>query len=357
MITFFVPSIRPVPTGGNIFNQEIITYLMKTGGLESDLDVVESDRIRLPTAASPDETMRVAVVDSLVARATGSAVTQKAREAFSSMVMIVHYLHLLNPAHNGSGNVQSEREMLKAYDGFVTTSQYSRKALVSHGVPPESVAVLRPGLRDIFRGPLKGISHSPPIRILTVSNVVPGKGLMGLVDVLQAMESLPWRWDVVGTGSLDEDHAARFRNRLSESPLSFRVHLHGSLSDRELLQIYDNSHLFVLPSRFESCSMVLMEAMARGLPAVAFEVGGIPETVMGSQGVWLIPSGDWDAFGEALRELVNHRSRRVTVGREGWKTSKDFPSWNSAGREFYEAIMLRQAQHDRDSWRIDDNHR
>ncbi|MFQ6615640.1 MAG: glycosyltransferase family 4 protein [Fidelibacterota bacterium] len=339
MLTFFVPSVRPVPTGGNIFNQEVITYLSRKVPGDIDVRVIDRgdrDRIPVETLSGQDP---VAVVDSLVARYLGSSRMLRARKAFSKMGMVVHYLRLLNPASGGSKQIQTEREILQAFDGFITTSRFSRSVLISHGVNPGDVTVIRPGLHHRFRSPPKAHSKSPSLRLLTVSNFLPGKGLIRLMGVLEEMGDLPWRWDVAGSEILDGEYSKRFRNRVDESSVSSRVHLLGSLSPVQLVEVYDGSDIFVLPSEFESCSMVLMEAMARGLPAVAFDEGGIPETVMGSEGVWLIPPGDWASFGQAIGELVKNRSRRAAMGKQAWETSKRFSSWETTGREFHSWVL------------------
>lgn len=338
MINFFVPSIHHLPTGGNIFNREVINYLSGKARIDVEVKLVDSGEADIAITGTRPGVNSVAVVDSLVARYAHGAVIFSAREIFSRIVIVVHYLHLLDPAHRGSDEIQLERKILEAGDGFVTTSRFSRAALISHGVLPGSVTVVRPGLHERFRGLPKVKALGDTIRLLTVSNFLPGKGMIRLVGILDEMRDKKWTWDVVGWDVLDDGYSTRFKNRLKTSSISSRVRVHGALSRSQLVDVYDRCDLFLLPSRFESCGMVLMEAMARGIPGVAFKVGGIPETVMGSGGVLLIPAGNWRGFGQAVRELVEDRSRRVGMGRMGWETSKRFPSWEAAGQEFMRCL-------------------
>lgn len=339
MLTFFVPPIHRVPTGGNVFNRRVMEALSNKDAMKGVVSVVEGFPGEVAPRPVDSGGNSVALVDSLVARTAGRSTVLKARRLFPKLIMIVHYLNLLNPDRRGSRDVQREREILKDYDGFITTSRYSREALIAHGVTPALVRVVTPGLNGIFRSRPRIDSRSRPVRILTVSNLLAGKGLVGFLRVLEETGDLSWEWDIVGTDSLDAAYARRFRRRLDESSVLSRVRLNGSLSGRKLVDIYDRSDLFVLPSRFESCSLVLMEAMARGLPVMAFEVGGIPETVQGSGGARLIPPGNWRRFGDAVRKLVEDASERAAMGTEGRETSRTFPSWDTTGREFRKKVL------------------
>jgi glycosyltransferase involved in cell wall biosynthesis len=79
-----------------------------------------------------------------------------------------------------------------------------------------------------------------------------------------------------------------------------------------LLQALD---LFVLSSRVEGMPLVLLEAMAAGLPIVATAVGGVPETV--DDVARLVPPGDEHALRAAIQELGQNRHGGVELGRRG----------------------------------------
>jgi glycosyltransferase involved in cell wall biosynthesis len=83
----------------------------------------------------------------------------------------------------------------------------------------------------------------------------------------------------------------------------------------------------VLPSRYENFPVVLLEAMACGVPVVATRVGGIPELVTDGVEGLLVPAGDAPALREALAAIVRDgarasgmgaRARRRIEGRYTW---------------------------------------
>jgi glycosyltransferase involved in cell wall biosynthesis len=118
---------------------------------------------------------------------------------------------------------------------------------------------------------------------------------------------------------------------LTEAPDQHTVRFVGALGGRALDEAYANADLFVLPSRAETYGMVVTEALARGLPVVAADVGGVPEALGAAPGGGipgrLIPPDDRDALAAALRDWLTDgelrerwrahaRARRETL--TGW---------------------------------------
>jgi glycosyltransferase involved in cell wall biosynthesis len=74
----------------------------------------------------------------------------------------------------------------------------------------------------------------------------------------------------------------------------------------------------VVPSTYEGMPLVILEAMAAGLPVVASRVSGIPEVVVDGETGWLVPPEDPEALGAALRELLadeDEARRRGAAGK------------------------------------------
>jgi glycosyltransferase involved in cell wall biosynthesis len=78
----------------------------------------------------------------------------------------------------------------------------------------------------------------------------------------------------------------------------------------------------VLTSDSESLSNVILEAMAAGVPVVAYQVGGNAELVNEERGV-LVPAGDEEGFAAAVERLLASHSMRLQLGRNGRKFAQE----------------------------------
>jgi glycosyltransferase involved in cell wall biosynthesis len=81
----------------------------------------------------------------------------------------------------------------------------------------------------------------------------------------------------------------------------------------DLARHFRASDLYVHPARAETQGLSLMEALATGLPAVASNVGGIPEVVRNGETGILVPPSDAHALAAAILELLNDPNRRHTM--------------------------------------------
>lgn len=88
------------------------------------------------------------------------------------------------------------------------------------------------------------------------------------------------------------------------------------LTKDELRALYHSVDAFVFPSRADTLPLVILEAMASGLPVVASNVGGIPFEITSTEGV-LVPPADPAALAEALDAMCRDRDTRLRMGAAG----------------------------------------
>ena len=81
--------------------------------------------------------------------------------------------------------------------------------------------------------------------------------------------------------------------------------------------VFERAEVVVVPSLGEGFGMVALEAMERGRPVIASAVGGLPEIVDDGVTGLLVPPGDADALGAAIRELAGDRARAAAMGAVG----------------------------------------
>jgi glycosyltransferase involved in cell wall biosynthesis len=112
--------------------------------------------------------------------------------------------------------------------------------------------------------------------------------------------------------------------------LPFAVH-RGFLGRGELADLYADADLFVFPSPTETCGLVVLEAMASGLPVIASDRGGVLENLRHGINGLVVPAGDPGAFaagtvelarGSAQRDALAQAARAFAVARD-WERELD----------------------------------
>ena len=340
-VTVLVPDIHDRPTGGNIYNRRIITEVRRHDPVE-----VVPWRPEAEGQPSIDAADDVAlVVDSLLVRRVAPLRTLRRAHPTATLVLLAHYLHCIDPNERDAPAADTERAVLPLFDGVVTTSGYVRDALVEEGVPDDRVSVVPPGLDDAYRAPVPERPVRGAPRLLTVANLLPGKGLRVLVQGLNTLADVDWTWTLVGDDALNPGFANALRADLRDSVIADRVTCTGAVPPDELRVQYDTSDVFVLPSQFETCSMATREAMARGLPIVAHEVGGLPHNLGDAAASGAAPAGHLvppdqpGGLADALRTLLTDATARAQMGSAARERSRVFPTWAEAGGRFRAAVQ------------------
>jgi glycosyltransferase involved in cell wall biosynthesis len=90
-----------------------------------------------------------------------------------------------------------------------------------------------------------------------------------------------------------------------------------------VLALMDRAKLFVFPSFGEGMPRVLLEALARGLPVVISDVGGVSGLIEHGRNGWLVPPGDPEALSSAIRNGAADPSTWERVSEAGLETARE----------------------------------
>lgn len=125
----------------------------------------------------------------------------------------------------------------------------------------------------------------------------------GIPHLLQALAQLPrrdWHLDLVGDGPARTE----YETLAATLGLRTQVTFHGYQAKLRVAELMRASHLFVLPSVVETFGVVLIEALASGLPVVATQTAGPSELISAEVGM-LVPPGDVDALATAINTMLD----------------------------------------------------
>jgi glycosyltransferase involved in cell wall biosynthesis len=191
-------------------------------------------------------------------------------------------------------------------DRVLPVSECLRSALTSLGMRARFEVVPNTIDTSLFFPPSVPRSRTGVRRLLFVGGLEPRKGLATLIEALARLGDRPWDWrlDVVGDGPC----AAAYAAMAGDAGIGDRVRFLGPQPRSEVARLMRDSDVFVLPSRFETQGVVLLEAMASGLAIVSTTAGAIPEVVHPEDGM-LVEPDDPDRLAAALTVVLGGAER------------------------------------------------
>jgi glycosyltransferase involved in cell wall biosynthesis len=184
--------------------------------------------------------------------------------------------------------------------------------LIANGLEPEWLRLRR-----------KAPGRGREINFLYVGRLAPEKGPLLLAEGFSrvAAELPSARLQIVGDGPLRE----AVRQTALRDGWGDRLSLPGRMDRDQTRRRLQSADVFVLPSRFESMSYTLLEAMACGLPSIATDVGGNRDLVADGITGLLIPPKDAKALGDAMRRLAKSGALRSRMGESARLRAREFP--------------------------------
>jgi glycosyltransferase involved in cell wall biosynthesis len=221
----------------------------------------------------------------------------------------------------------------------VAISNYNRDVIVDEcgETGSEKIRVIHSGIDTSFFRPRHNGRSSGRLRILCVGTLHEVKGQTYLIEAcrLLAEAGVDVVCDLVGDGP-DRD---ALRRQIEEAGLNERVTLLGPRTRHQVAELLARADVVATPSvptkagRREGIPVVLMEALACGLPVVASAISGIPELAEQERTGLLVPPGDPAALAQALRRIHDDvaLSRRLgAAGRE--KVVREYDAYGNAAR-------------------------
>ncbi|KAB8314576.1 glycosyltransferase family 4 protein [Tolypothrix campylonemoides VB511288] len=266
----------------------------------------------------------------------------------ASDVNAVHFVHsswLRSPAHISrirrdfygfyqwlytALNAFWEKQAFQKANIVIAVSQKVAQELETIGVPRSRIQVIVNGvdLEEFSPGTVSrqtlGLPENVTLALFAGDIRTPRKNLD---TVLRALVKVP-NLHLAVVGSTE---GSPFPQMAEALKLNERVHFLGYR--RDIPQIMRSADLFVFPSRYEACTLVLLEALASGLPVITATATGGAELVTPECGIVLSDSDDTDALAAALLSLVNDRSLMNQMSKAARAVAEQY-SWNTMAKTY-----------------------
>ena len=215
----------------------------------------------------------------------------------------------------------------------VTISSATMNSCLGLGLNEDKFEVTPFGVDTNFFKPIYTPKNEDVFQILSVGYLIERKGFEYLIksvkEVLKEYSNVKLK--IIGSGPLE----SKLKYLITELKMVDRVELIENVSDNELLNLYNSSDLFILPSitdtqgNTEGLGVVLLEAMACGLPVIGSKVGGIPDIIKDCETGLLVDEKNILDLSMKIKNLINDNDLRKKIAAAGFNMVKERFSWDN----------------------------
>jgi glycosyltransferase involved in cell wall biosynthesis len=208
-------------------------------------------------------------------------------------------------------NLHRYREFPKV----VVLSEFMRQNLLRNGFSESKIQLLSPYVESAKK-PCAIQAASPP-RLLFVGQLIRGKGVDLLLQIMAKVQA-DYRLLIAGGGK----DRCWLETMAAELGIADKVEFQGWVLHPE--KLYSTCDLLLLPTRWqEPFGLVGLEAASKGMPIVAFDLGGCREYIVHGENGILIPPGNIGEFAEKVQELLENPEKLLPMGEKGRILAKE----------------------------------
>jgi colanic acid/amylovoran biosynthesis glycosyltransferase len=222
------------------------------------------------------------------------------------------------------------KKIFMEYDFFLAMSEDMKQDFLDLGCPEEKIIVHYYGtdIRKFYK-PRSKYQFNGKFKILSVGTIEEKKAQHLVIEALNLINQYfqNFEYHVVGSG----DYLDLCMEKVKKYNLTDKVFFHGYIhyNDRRLIEFYNNSDIFILPSITlkdndkEGIPGTIVEAMASGLPVISTYHAGIPSIIENRKEGILVKEKDVQGLAAAILELAKNEHLRENLGKNAQKRAME----------------------------------
>lgn len=200
---------------------------------------------------------------------------------------------------------------------IVTVSEFTRNRIQSSSYIKQKIQVIYNGINVKNSLSVEEKKRRMPLdrknKILMIGNFLENKGQIKFIEVAAKIcrENQNYQFVIVGN-VYDEEYYKKCYDLVKKYELEEYFNIYTGINNAsEYIELFD---IMVVPSLYdESFGLISVEAMASGVPVVAFACGGIPEVVKNDEDGFVVPIGDVDSMADKIKELTINPEKRKSI--------------------------------------------
>jgi len=202
-------------------------------------------------------------------------------------------------------NSNIKKKLIKVYNKnslIIAVSEKIKSDLVNVGIKKERIRIIPNGV-DCNKFPISFPSKKMnPIRLLSIGGLIESKGFIYLIKAVKMLNenNINVVLTIIGEGKQRSD----LENLIKKLKLDEKVILKGNILHSQLKDYFNKTHIFVLPSLFESFSVVTIEALSCGIPVIVTKCGG-PEYFVTDEVGLIIKKENENILADNIEKMIN----------------------------------------------------
>jgi len=225
---------------------------------------------------------------------------------------------------------EAEQQEHRSARIVVAASSFTRRTLIEHGVAPDKIRVNPYGV-DCSRFDIGRRDGARPFRFVFVGAINAGKGIPLLLEAWRAASAKGGELWLIGPVS---EQVASLIPRLAG------LRCVGAIPHGEIPAFLKQCDVLVFPSYSDGFGLVILEAMACGLPVLTTSSTAGPDIITQCVDGWVIEPDDLARLTEIMSDCPSNRGRIAEMGRRARATAEKF-TWSAYGNRWLE--ILREA--------------
>lgn len=216
----------------------------------------------------------------------------------------------------------------KRVDRVITVGSGIKTELARWGVSSDRMAIISNGVDiELFHCNPKASFGVPYDEFcLFVGSLTPRKGVQYLLEAIEDVDDV--NCVIVGDGREKEG----LQSKVRALGLAKRVHFTGALPQEDISRLYSAAEFLIVPSLAEGLPLVIIEAMACGLPVIATRISGVTDIVRDRQNGLLVEPGNVEELRESIAALRQRADLRDAMASNAQRTISEDYSWSAIAR-------------------------
>lgn len=187
--------------------------------------------------------------------------------------------------------------LTKDIEGIYTGTVY----IVPNGIP-------------VVNTTLRYTAHSEKLKILFLSNLISGKGIMLVMEAFKTLVANGMPHELWVAGADADITEEQLKAYAKTQGLEKQIHILGPVYDAAKWTLLQSADMLVLPSNYDTFGLVLLEAMQFGVPCIASNFGGIPDVIGDGRGL-ILPELSVEAVAKAISTLCEQPELRLQISK------------------------------------------